>query len=110
MVGHLKDIFLDVLTLVLSAMITSIVLEYIYIGLKLRPPTQLYQELLDKLNFTYMVEEITKPKYKNLAFFISNSSGTSTIPKTMIFVDNIEDVKHIAVYLCLKLLSRLQDK
>ena len=55
MIGHLKDVFPDVLTHALSATITSIVLEYICKSLKLRPATRFYRELLNRVNITYMV-------------------------------------------------------
>ena len=106
----MKDVFPEVPTLALSATITPIVLEYICKSLKLRPAIQLYQELLDKPNITYLVEEIVKPKYEDLAFLVPNGSGTNAIPKTMIFVNNIDKTQRIAAYLCIILLSRLQRK
>lgn len=78
-------------TLALSATITLIVLDYIYKLLKLRLLTRFYQELLDKSNITYMIEEIIKSKYKNLAFFVPDNSRTGAIPKIMIFINNIKN-------------------
>lgn len=91
MIGHLKDVFPEVPTLVLSATITPTVLEYIRESLKLRPAIRLYQESLDRPNITYLVGEIVMPKYEDLAFLVPNGSGAGAIPKTMIFVDNIDE-------------------
>lgn len=110
MIGHLKDVFPEVPTLALSATITPTVLEYIRKSLKLRPAIRLYQELLDRPNITYLVREIVKPKYEDLTFLVPNSSGAGAIPKTTIFVDNIDEVQRIAVYLRMILPSRLQGK
>lgn len=40
----------------------------------------------------YIVGEINKPKYEVLAFFIFNNNRIGVILKTIIFLDNIEDV------------------
>lgn len=53
-----------------------------------------------------MVREITKPKHEDLAFFIPDSSRADVIPKTMIFINNIENVQRIAKYLYLELSTR----
>lgn len=71
--------------------ITPTIPKYICKLLKLRLLIQFYQKLLDRPNITHIVEKITKLKYENLAFLISDSSGTCVILKTMIFVDNIKD-------------------
>lgn len=86
------------LTLALLAMITSILLEYINKSLKFRTVIRLYQELLDRPRITYTVGEITKPKHKNLAFLVPDNRRAGVIPKTMIFVNNIEDVQRIAAH------------
>lgn len=78
--------------LMLSAIITLTILEYIRKSLKIKFSTQLYQELLDKPNNIDMVGEITKAKYVNLIFLVSDSSKANTISKTMIFVNDIEDI------------------
>lgn len=92
MISHLKNIFFDMPILAILAIITPTVLEYICKSLELRPPTWLYQELLDRLNIIYMIGKIIKPKYEDFTIFVSNSSKVGTIEKTMIFIDNIEDV------------------
>lgn len=78
-------------TLALSITITPIVLEYICKSLKFRPAIWLYQELLDRPNIIYLVGEIVKPKYKDLAFLVPDGSRASAIPKTIIFVNNINE-------------------
>lgn len=47
--------------------------------------------MLNKQNIIYIIEKITKPKYKDLAFLISNSNKVDIISKTIIFVNNIKD-------------------
>lgn len=42
---------------------------------------------------------IRKLRYKDLAFLISNKRAIGEIPKTMIFVDLIDDAIKIAKYL-----------
>lgn len=91
MISYLKDVFLNMLMLALSAIITPIVLEYIYESLKLRSTIWLYQELLAKPNITYLVEKNIKPKDKNLAFLIPDGSGAGAILKTMLFVNKIDE-------------------
>lgn len=91
MVGYLKNIFPDVPILAFMATNIPSVLEYIRKLLKLRLSTQLYRELLDEPNITYMVDEITKPKYEDLAYFIPDNDGADAIPLIMIFVDDSED-------------------
>ncbi len=78
--------------LAILAMITLTVLEYIHKFLKLKLSNRFYQKSLDRPNITYIVGKITKPKYKDLALFILESSGIGVIPKTRVFVDNIEDI------------------
>lgn len=90
-VGHFNDVFPDVSTLALSAKIIPMILEYELKLLKLRLATQLYCELLDKPNITYMIREFTKPKHENLVFLVPDSDKADTIPKTIIFIDNKED-------------------
>lgn len=79
-------------TLMLLVIITLMILKYICKLLKLKLLIRFYQELLDRLNIIYMIKKITKPKYKNLIFFLPNGAGVGVIPKTRIFIYNIEDV------------------
>lgn len=76
----------------LLAIIISMILKYICKLLKLKLLTRFYQELLDRLNITDIIGEITKPKYNNLIFFMPKRARVGAIPKTIIFIDNIEDV------------------
>ena len=46
-----------------------------------------------------MVGEITKLKYEDLVFFMSDNGRADAIPKTMIFIDDIEDKQRITAYL-----------
>ncbi len=67
------------------------VLEYIHENLHLRMPVHLYKQTLDRPNITYMVKEIKQKGFKELDVLMPQTGGISDIPKTMIFVDKIED-------------------
>ena len=91
MIGHLKDIFSNIPTLILSAIIIPNVLKYIRISLKLPPPSCIYRQPLNQPNLTYMVLSIKKPGFGDLAFAIPSNGAVRDIPKTMIFVGLIND-------------------
>lgn len=107
MVGYFKDVFFNVPILALLAIITPIVLKYIYKLLKLRFLIRIYWESLNKPNIIYMVRKISKSKYENLAFLVPDSGKAGIIPKIIIFINDIENAQRIAVYLYLKLLLKL---
>lgn len=48
--------------------------------------------MLDKSNIIYLIREIIKPKQKDLAFLVLDSSENGVISKTIIFVDNINEI------------------
>lgn len=98
-VGKLRAFFSDVSIMALSATITRNVLEYICESLHLRTPVQLYKQTLDRPNITYMVKEIKEKGFKELDLLVTQIGGISDIPKTMIFVDKIEDGVKMAQYL-----------
>lgn len=103
LIGHLKDSFPHVPAMVLSAVVTPTVLEYICTSLKLTSPTRIYTEFLDHPNLTYVVAEVTKRKYEELSFLVPSSGGVESIPKTMIFIDNVDEAIEVAMYLRTKL-------
>lgn len=103
MIGHLKNVFLDMLILALSTIITPTVFEYICKSFKLCPMIRLYRESLDKANITYMVSEIVKPNFEDLGFFVPDSGKAGSIPRTMIFIDDIDEAQHVAAYLYTRL-------
>lgn len=92
------------------AIITSIILEYIYKSFKVKFAIQLYQKLLNRLNIIYLIKEIVKPKYEDFAFFMLDSSRTSIISKIIIFVNNIDKMQYIAVYFHIIFLFKLKKK
>lgn len=57
-----------------------------------------------------MVSEIVKPNFKDLGFLVPDNGRAGSIPKTMIFVDSIDEAQRIAAYLCTRLLLRLQRR
>lgn len=60
---------------------------------------QLYKELFDHPNITYLILEIKKPDFKELDFIVSPCIAASKIPKTLIFVNNIDMVERPVLYL-----------
>ncbi len=70
MLGHLKDVFFKVPTLIMSATITPNILDYIRVSLKLPPPSRINRLPLDRPNLKYMVCPIRKPGFRDLAFLV----------------------------------------
>ena len=91
MLGYLKDVFLTTLMVLLSAMVTLNILEYIRVSPKLSPPSQIYRQLLDRPNLVYIVSPIRKNRFKNLDFLIPDGGAIDETPKTMIFMNKIDD-------------------
>lgn len=83
----------------LSATITRNVLEYVRQSLSLRAPVFLYKRSLDRPNITYMVRKIEQKAYSDLKILVPTDGGVGDIPKTMLFVDNIDEGIAIAAYL-----------
>lgn len=88
-----------VLTLILFAIITLNILEYIRILLKLSPLLQIYWQPFDWPNLTYIVSQIRKNNFKDLVFLLSSAGTIKKSLKTMIFVDKIDDIIEMAKYL-----------
>lgn len=65
MLGHLKDVFPKVPTLILSATITLNILDYVGVSLKLFLASRIYRLSLDRLNLKYMVYFIRKSGFQN---------------------------------------------
>lgn len=99
MLGYLKDKFPTILMVLLSAMVTSNILEYIRVLLKLFPPLRIYRQPFNCLNLMYIVSLIRKASFKNLDFFIPNRGAIGKIPKTMIFIDKIDNAIEMAKHL-----------
>ena len=110
MLSHLKDVFLSIPTLLLSATVILNILEYIRVLLKLFPPSRIYRQPLDRPNLTYIVSSICKPRFKNLDFLVPSEGAIGNIPKTMIFVDLINKAEKMAKHLQSRLSERVQNK
>lgn len=109
-IRHLKDTFSKIPILVLLATVIPNVLKYILKSLQLHNPIRLYKELLDHPNIIYIVMEIKKPRFEELDFFVSLTTGASAIVKTMIFANNIKIAGEMATYLQSWLSSKLRKK
>ena len=79
----------------LFATITPNILASIGQLLHLHSPTCLYKQFLDWPNITQMVTNITNPGFHNLRFLVSEAG---LIPKTMLFVDKMDNAMAIAAY------------
>ncbi len=110
MLGHLKDIFLTILIYLLSATVTPNILEYIRVSLKLSLPSRIYRQILDHSNLTYIVSLIRKTRFKDLDFFILSRGTVSEIPKTIIFVDKIDNAIQMAKHLRSRLPKRIRKE
>lgn len=66
--------------------------------------------MLDRSNIIYLVKEIIKLKYKNLAFLMLDDNRISAILKIIIFINNINKPQYIAAYFCIMFLFIFQKK
>lgn len=94
----------------LSATLTTISLEYLREALHLRSPVRLYERPLDRTDITYSVAQINKPGYEELDFLLPKKSGLSRIPKTMVFVDSLDEGIALAKYLRSRLPGELRSR
>lgn len=83
----------------LSATVTSNILEYIRISLKLSLLLQIYRQLFDCPNLMYIVSLLRKIRFKDLDFLISSGGTVGKIPKIIIFMDKINNTIQMAKYL-----------
>ena len=110
-VGILRSIFPKVPIIAISVMMTPNTLEYVKKTLNLKTPVRLYQKLLDHPNITYIVALITSFGFEDLNFLIPPKiGGISNIEKTIIFVDNVEKDRALAIYLQIFLSDKLKDR
>lgn len=79
-----------------SATLMPNIFNYIGEFLYLHIQTHLYKQLLDYANITQMVNTITKPGFEDLDFLILKAR---LIPKTMVFVDKIDNAIALAAHL-----------
>ena len=99
MLDHLKNVFLSIPTLLISTTITPTIFKYIRVLLKLFPLSRIYRQPLDWPKVTYIVSQIHKPGYEDLAFFVLSKGAIGEIPKIMIFVDLTNYAIKMAKYL-----------
>lgn len=108
MIGHHKNVFLAILTLMFFATIMPNILKYIQILLKFLLPAHIYKQFFDKPNLIYAIALIKKIRSEDLAFVIPSAGIISDIPKTMIFVDLIDEAIEIVKYLWSKLSKHIK--
>ena len=73
--------------LIYFAIVTSNILEYIKMLLKLLSPVSIYKQPFDRPNLIYMIISIRKVRFKDIVFIILSASTIFNISKTMIFVN-----------------------
>lgn len=93
--------------MMLSVTITPNVLGYIRQLLHFCSPTCLYKQSLDWLNITQMVTNITNLGFHDLRFLVPEAG---LIPKTMLFVNKMDNAMAIAAYFYNLLLSENRDQ
>lgn len=101
--------FPDIFIVMLSTIITKNVLECIRQSLLLQSPVHLYKKALDWPNIMYLVQKITKPGFSKLEILISQEKGPADLPKTMVFLDNINNSTNMVLYLWFLLLKSMQN-
>ncbi len=90
-VGKLRAFVPDIPIMALFTTIMRNVLEYICESLHLQILVYLYKRTLDRPNSTYIVKEIKQKSFKKQDVLVPQIRGISDIPKTIIFVDKIDD-------------------
>ena len=93
--------FLRIPIMAVLATLTQNVLEYIHVALHLHTPVYLYKRTLDRPSITYMIQEIKKKGFQELDILLPDCEAVAMhdIPKTMIFVDKIDNSILITEYL-----------
>lgn len=66
--------------------------------------------MLDQSNITYFIAQIRKQDFEKLDFFVTPTTPASIIPKTIIFVNNINTAGKLVIYLQSRLSARLCKK
>ncbi len=94
--GTLRHCFPKVPIMALSTTITPNVLGYIGELFHLYAPTLLYKQSLNCPNITQMVTHISKQGFGDLDYLVPK---VGIIPKTMVFMEKIEDVMALAAHL-----------
>lgn len=109
MLSHLKNVFPQVPTLLLSTTVMPNIFEYIQVSVKFCGPAQIYRKKLDCPNLIYMIIPIRRPKFEDLEYTVACDGVIALIPKTFIFVDNINHSIAMRKYLCLVLCRQKQS-
>lgn len=110
-VGIFRLVFSKVSIMVVLAIMTSNILEYIWKTLYLKKPVRLYWRLLDCQNITYIVALIISFGFEDLNFLIPlKISIIDNFEKTIIFVHSVEKGIALGIYLQTLLLDNLKDR
>lgn len=95
--------------LILSATLALNMLGYLHVQLNLRNKTRIYRISIDRKNITQIVSPIRTPDFTALDWFLGiNVTVPLDIPKTMIFVDDINEGEYIVEYLRFRLPNNLK--
>lgn len=95
--------------LILSATLALNMLGFLHVQLNLRNKTRIYRLSIDRKNITQMVSPIRTPDFTALDWFLgTNVVVPLDIPKTMIFVDDINQGQSLVEYLRFRLPDNLK--
>lgn len=98
--GILRTYFPRITMVAMSATITPNVLKFVAKTIGLRPGFCLYKQSIDRGNICQFVSPIAqKEGYSRLASLVVGTVAIWAIPKTMIFVDSIDNAMTIATFL-----------
>lgn len=98
--GFLRTYFPQVTMIAMSATITPNVLKFVAKSIGLRSGFRLYKQSIDRKNICQFVCQISqKAGYNQLESLVAGTGAAWTIPKTMLFVDSIDNATTIATYL-----------
>lgn len=89
MLVYLNDIFSTILILILFAITTLNILDYIMVLFKIFGPLQIYWQFFNHPSFGYIIKLINIKSFADFAFQIYNSSPIAKIPKILIFINKI---------------------
>ena len=92
--------FPKVTMVAMSATVTPNVLKFVADTIGLRAGFRLYKQSIDRVNISQFVCRISKESgYTQLSPLLVGTGATWTVPKTMVFVDSIDEATVIARFL-----------
>lgn len=107
--GTLRSYYPSVPFLLLSATLALNVLGLLHTELHLSPRTRIYRVSIDRPNITQIVSPIRLPHFHALDWLFEFDAPAISIPKTMVFMDSIQESQRLVFYLRRRLAKHLQS-